>query len=426
MLKKLRWSMTTHYWVVVCVLLAAGCVPELKNFDGSRNAGGRQMLTPQDSGLADAHQAAHTPEKENDASPMNRAVGADGSTGIDASASIRDAGVGTDQGNPSQSDSSVDDTLADASIECVPSFIDTSPSLKPVDMVWVVGSSLSMRKHIEKLQEQMVGLVENLAQANVDYRIILISADQGKSVEGATYVGVCLPAPISGQDTCPDVNSERFFHIRSPVYRTDSLAVLKSTAPEWGGLLRDDARVHLFVVSDNDHNVAVTRQELVGAGLPMDFMAHCIVDTLGTINDPMICGEGDVVQCGCGDAMGRVYMTLSELTNGLALNICTVDWAPLINEVSTKLVEASTRECTYDIPMRSDENQIDPELLNVTLVESNGEFRPLGRTGNCATNPVAWTLISIEPTLRIRLCPDSCAIDAVRVRADVGCQRRAD
>ena len=58
-----------------------------------------------------------------------------------------------------------------------------------------------------------------------------------------------------------------------------------------GGLLRNDARVHLFVVSDNDRDVAVTRQELVGADYRMDFMAHCIVDTLGTINDPMICGE---------------------------------------------------------------------------------------------------------------------------------------
>ena len=66
----------------------------------------------------------------------------------------------------------------------------------------------------------MVDLVANLEQGNVDYRIILISADQGKSVEGATYVAVCLPAPISGADIL-DVNSERF-HIRSPVYRTDS------------------------------------------------------------------------------------------------------------------------------------------------------------------------------------------------------------
>ena len=60
--------------------------------------------------------------------------------------------------------------------------------------------------------------------------------------------------------------------------------------------------------------------------------------------------------------MGRVYMTLSELTNGLALNICTVDWVPLINEVSTKIVEASTRECIYDIPMRPDEDQIEIEF----------------------------------------------------------------
>ena len=84
-------SRTTHYWVVVCVLFAAGCVPELKDFDARPMPEAARRWCPKMAGGPMRIKQLFSTARHGRI-VVNGVAGSDGSTGTDASAGIRDAG----------------------------------------------------------------------------------------------------------------------------------------------------------------------------------------------------------------------------------------------------------------------------------------------------------------------------------------------
>ena len=152
---------------------------------------------------------------------------------------------------------------------------------RPVDIVWAIDSSPSMDDEIETIQANLNTFALNIGDSNLDYRVILIGSDRDLSggvdiPELHDHIGICVPPPLSGAPGCPDTDSERYLHVRSPIHSDDALAVTMSTFGQWQTFLRDDARMHLIFVSDDDHASAVDRAELLQLGKAVDLRPRII------------------------------------------------------------------------------------------------------------------------------------------------------
>ena len=81
----------------------------------------------------------------------------------------------------------------------------------------------------------------------IDVRVALVAAEADTATPDRDYLGVCIPPPLSAADTCPDVDSESYKHIRLNVHSSDPLEKMIEVAPQLGGF-RDHALKHIVFV----------------------------------------------------------------------------------------------------------------------------------------------------------------------------------
>ena len=296
-------------------------------------------------------------------------------------------------------------------------------SRRAVDIIWVIDSSPSMENEIETIQQRLNDFTQQIGGSGLDYHVVLVGAEEDLATPGMDFFGICIPPPLSGAPGCPDTDSERYRHVRSPVHSRNGLSILLAEAGSFADFLRPEARSHLVVVSDDDHRAEVSVADLVAAGLSPDLLFHSIVALIDYVDGCGVFDEDDVCACGVGDVRGRKYLGLTEATGGLTLDICLDDWAPIFASLHERVEAGSAIPCAFDIPEPVGA-VIDFERVNVDFVNPDGSRRELFYTDDCVANPSGWQYDDPAMPRRILLCPEVCGELEGEVEVEFGCDMR--
>src|SRR5690606_824812 len=133
-------------------------------------------------------------------------------------------GQGKDAGDPGEGGAGVDepderDAGVDPDAACAEEGAEASLIREPVDIVFVVDNSASLRPQIERLQQVInADFAKVLDDARLDYRVIVIS--EHGDYRTSTNSPICIEAPLSGIPAggCasppaePSDNPPKFFH----------------------------------------------------------------------------------------------------------------------------------------------------------------------------------------------------------------------
>lgn len=327
----------------------------------------------------------------------------------------RDAGGGRDAGPTFDSGSRPDVPPSDgATMSCVADSYTAEESLAPVDIVWVVDNSGSMREEASLVQEQLNSFVMTIAAAGLDVHVVLITAPGF----------VTVPPPLGTDPT-------QFLRVEEDVQSNAGLQKLLSTFDRYRDFLRRTATMHFIAVTDDESDLSASEfQSQMSALLGRTFRFHSIVSPPGS-SHPF----GPITMDGCSGPRGEAadngdqYWMLSALTGGRQLSICTPDWTPLFRELATAIAVPMALPCVYELPAPPAGEELDPLRVNVEYTPGGGgpsETIPnVGSYERCTAE--GWYYEGEDPAApeRIVLCPNTCRrleLDgAGRVDLAVGC-----
>ena len=219
----------------------------------------------------------------------------------------------------------------DGGMTCGTLSVSAQSAIRPVDVVWVIDSSPSMRDEIERIQANLNDFASRIGHSGLDYKVILIGSDidlnGGSDIpEFHDHIAICVPPPLSGFLQAAQTRIQLDMHVRTGdvvvngyiaadlVHSRDALTVLRNTFPSWRNELRDSARLHVIVVSDDDHRENLTQADLISLGLPDDFYLHSIVNPLDYKLDG--CGLENLLALSAAVVMTEVvpiYQSLRQL-----------------------------------------------------------------------------------------------------------------
>jgi hypothetical protein len=326
-----------------------------------------------------------------------------------------------------QADNDANSTESDGMI-CGTLSVSAQEATRPVDIVWAIDSSPSMRNEIDAVTTNLNAFAARLGGSALDYHVVMIGSD--RDLEGGVdipelhdHIAICVPPPLSAVAGCPDTDSDRYLHVRQPIHSADALDVSIRNFATWQGFLRPEARLHMIIVSDDDHRASVMFDTLMAMGLPADMYVHSIVNPLDYVDGCVVFGEPDGIECGCGDDRGRTYIAMSEQTHGLVLNLCQGDWSPIFDELTERVETGSQIPCAFRIP-EAPGVIIDYQRVNVDFVQPDGTRIPLFNVDDCATDPRGWYYDNPVMPTQILLCPEACGDIEGDVEIELGCEIR--
>lgn len=360
--------------------------------------------------------------------------------GLDASAP--DAPAALDTGT---SDVALDgDDPLDPDAACATATAEAVETLRPVDIVWMVDNSASMRPAVDAVQAGLADFAALVAQKSLDYKVILLSlrGTTPRQVAGSTRYPVCIPEPLAGDAACG--NSARFFHVDMDIKSTQPLEQLLGTLGQtlgytpgtdrggepWRGELRAAATKTIVVVTDDDSRLpADTFEHFKGGKNPnnsslvlppglldaswgglFDGYVMSAIYGYGSDTDPSVkCTYPDQSQP---PKSGATYTALVQRTSGVRAAICdsasSATWTSFFDRVATAVADTSKIDCTLGIPA-TDAGTIDPKRVNVVL-ESGGQRTLLPQVSGasaCASN-TGWYYDDPSAPTKVTLCPAAC------------------
>jgi len=361
----------------------------------------------------------------------------------------------------------------DADEACAEEGSEATLRREPVDIVFLVDNSASLRPQIERVQETInANFAKVLDDARLDYRVILIS--QHGDYRTSANSPVCIEAPLSGipAQGCesppaePADNPPKFFHYSYRIRNNDAVQVLlhgfdnpdeHGRAPNgWSAWLRPEVLKSFLVLTDgrincsydgiayNDgnsenhaQNVASMLDEKLRTMAPEHFGAldeerryrfYSIVsmapnepaDAPYAPTEPLItstCSETDVNP-------GLGYQALSRLSGGARFPLCQPSaFASIFRTIAEDLISGSPIECDFPIPEPPPGQVLDRKRVAVEYTPSDGGepilFAPVEDASACREN--AFYLDGEN----VRLCAESCdrvqSDDAAKVRVLFDC-----
>lgn len=307
------------------------------------------------------------------------------------------------------------------------------------DIIWAIDNSCSMAAEAAAVQTNMEAFTQRLYDEGVDVRLILISSGNagpaaancqpddfvcqlGNLGGGGFDFGVCIPAPF-GSGNCPDdTNLPRYLHVPQTVGSHDALAQIIATHPQWQGQLRDNARKHFVVVTDD---TAGEGGGFAGVGA-LTFPA--LADGLAGVPAGDWVFDGIFPYTACADAAGvdPGYARLVKDTGGVSGDLCTQDFGPVFDSLATGIAAASRIHCEWDIPDTAPDGQeVDPSRVNVLFTPTAGAERYLqANPGGCGAAG-GWTYSADMGS--VVLCPDTCTAlqgQSGTIEVQFGCATR--
>jgi len=210
-----------------------------------------------------------------------------------------------------------------------------APSSKS-DVLFVVDSSGSMNEEQEALATNFPALLDWFVDSGVDYHIGVVSTDmydplgagQLRQSEGIRFLTPETPEIEARFADLTRIGTEGANDERGRAAAYTALALRADEAN--AGFLRDDAALHLIVVSDEDDNSGpwpITETGFVDFLLSLD--RH--ITTFSSIVGPPTLLGGNRFDCRAEPGIG--YLELTRRIGGVAWSICEDDWVRLLDEL---------------------------------------------------------------------------------------------
>lgn len=270
----------------------------------------------------------------------------------------------------------------------------------PVDIIWVVDSSGSMRGEAEIVQNNLNMFSAAIGATGIDYHVVVISS--------SSFISV--PPPLG-------TDMERFRFVDVSVSSSGSLDRLLGEFDTYSDFLREDAVTHFVVVTDDEsgRGAADFRTEMMSR-LGHSFYVHSIASPPGSTNCMTVPLLGMVCDDGCsgpgGEAAdnGDIYWELSGMTAGRTFSICTSDWSGLFTTLSDTISVPTPLPCVYELPEPPDGLTLDRMRVNIIYTDASGMPQTIpnvGSFGRCGATG-GWYYDEAGAMTRIVLCPATC------------------
>ena len=396
-------------------------------------------------------------DRETDGSGGSAREDASGAAGSQAGFAGGDA-LGSCAGNPSgPGDATLDVTAGEAGpvgdAACATLAFAAEPVPQPVDIVWVVDNSVSMKPAILELTQGLNAFAELISQKGIDYRVIVLSLRSKQpevTVLGSPRYAVCIPPPLAGDDLC--ANGPRFFQssidIRSQQTLEQMLGTLGQTAgyrqgeerggEPWRDWLRPNATRSFVIVSDDNSRFGANELEHFAGGknpynsndLPPGLLEAFWQGGFDGYVFNGIYGWGsesdDSVRCqypsgSLAPSSGATYTELVRRTGGVRAKICdgASAWGALFDGVAQAADEQSVR-CELALPASSSD-VIDEERVDVTIRGASGAvtLKRVAGIAGCDESGGWYYDDALAPS-RVLLCATSCELARSEVRSSGG------
>jgi len=255
----------------------------------------------------------------------------------------------------------------------------------PVDIVWVVDDSGSMRDEQARIRENISRFASQITEAGIDMHVVIVTESdlaQGTALEG----------------------DPRYKFVDADVGSHNSLEVLLDDLPSYRDRLRPEAQTHFVAVTDDESDLsAASFQSSMEAALGHPFTFHAVAsENVG--GDACRCTTG--LLCGAA-APGDEYYALAAATKGEQVSICTLDWGAVFDRLIAAVVAGAPLPCTFALPEPPDGETLDKERVKFVFEGDKGtsEIPRLGGT-SCGVL-VAWQY-DAKDSDALTLCPAAC------------------
>lgn len=325
--------------------------------------------------------------------------------------------------------------------------------LQPVDIIWMVDNSSSMKPAVEQVTAGLNAFAAFIASQNLDYRVIMLSyrnKTNPVTVNGGTRYAVCIPPPLAGDDNCG--NGTQFFQASIDVLSTQPLEQFLGTLDQtlgyaegetkggepWKQWLRPEATKTIVVVTDDNSRLTATNFEHFAGGtnphnsnyqLPpgvLDPSRNGLFDGYvfhalygwGSDSDPGV--KCEYPDQSLPPSSGPTYTELVTKTGGARAQICdgAAAWQPFFDAVAQAVATTSKLSCEVAIP-EQDGGGVDPNKVNVRIVGDpvTAELYKVASAADCGPDGGWFYDDDANPT-KVILCPTSC--DFAQAQVGIG------
>jgi hypothetical protein len=289
---------------------------------------------------------------------------------------------------------------------CAATNVTATEATAPVDIIWIVDTSGSMDEERAMVQGKLNDFSSFIEAAGIDHHVILL-ADPAE---------MTVPPPLGG--------GPRFLHVQQPIESTDAFQRFVERYPDFQGFMRQDAVVHIVVVTDDESDMSAASFEaamagMTNPGIPTDYKFHSICSEEETntppppfppipITGPCMNGLG-----GSGaDDVGTTYINLVAEQGGVWASICETDWNPVFNALQEAATTGVELPCTFNLPEPPDNQTLNPNQVNFVFDPSTGPPVTIPRVNgaaDCGTAQGWYYDDPVTPT-QIITCPATCQL----------------
>ncbi|MBI5486043.1 MAG: hypothetical protein HY905_01785 [Deltaproteobacteria bacterium] len=405
---------------------------------------------------------------------------------VDPGADVDDAPEGGDADADDGSDidlaeAEAEETTLDPDAACTSASVEAVVERLPVDIIWVVDNSASMRPAIEQVQAGLNDFATLVGGAGLDYRVLMLSLrGVGETTTaGGTRFQVCIPPPLAGA-SCAD-NPPLFYQVQVDIRSTQPLEQFLGTLGQtagytvldergsdpWLDLLRPEATKTIVVVSDDNARLVERSGGVFVAGpsggatgdpvATADWFETTtdVADGSNPFNgltlpegilDPRWGGLFDgytfsalygwgsetdrSVPCTYSDgteppSSGPTYTELVSRRSGVRAQICDgpAAWGPFFDGVATAVERASRVDCTISIPEPPPGETFQRDMINVLVDDGSGSVAvyKVPSAADCDDRG-GWYYDDESAPTAVVLCPATCE----RVQPTGGTTTRVD
>ncbi len=360
---------------------------------------------------------------------------AGGDTGTSSSGSGAASGAGGNAGGNNNGGGNLTGPSSGAGgmVECAATGSEADIGVLPADVILVIDNSGSMTDEAGQVQAAMNDFASTIINANIDVRVILISADSGDEQ------GVCVPLPL-GSGSCPNDENVAggFMHIVDTVGSSNALDRVVANYDNYSAFLRPNATKTIGVISDDNASGATPAADFRAAMLAkdasfQDFIFHGIVAPYDYSNSDCLqcfilngqncggcdacCGPDPIVGALCTSyaaGEGTAYKDLADDTMpaGVIGNLCLLEFLPVFQQMATAVIGGAQVACLYDLPDPPNGQTLDYATVNVEYLETPAStpelfFNVPGGAPDCAANN-EWHYDDPSAPSQILLCPETC------------------
>ncbi len=301
-----------------------------------------------------------------------------------ADAGLADAQAGDPPPAPNPSNPAPGDPGAASGDDAACAVLDAASTLErlPVDIIWVVDDSGSMRDEQERIRENIARFATQVKEAGIDVHVVIV-----------TERDLALNTALAGDPI--------YRFVQADVGSNNSLEVLLEKFPNYSAQLRPEALAHFVAVTDDESDLAgaafrTQMETLLGHG----FTFHAIASE--NLNG-RACRCPDLT---CSAASpGDEYFALADATAGEKVSICTSDFGAVFDRLIAAVVKGSPLPCSFQLPSPPAGATFDPDKVKFEFEGAQG-ISEIPRLGNADCGPlVAWQYGAAQELV---LCPAAC------------------